>query len=302
MKPYLTVDEYKRVPSAINVSNLDYFSGISDATAQDSELANVIERASAWVDSYCTAPDGFWASEVTETRSTFITRDGYLRVRPNNFPINELKSIKYRNYPTQPWNIVDTANVEQFERYFETPLLISPFGTPMFGYPIGSYPVSGQTYVPYVSPTDAANLQDVKVTIQYTYVKGYAHTLLASDAFAGTSEITVVDPTGIKVGTELTIYDGGHQERIKAATTPVGNVVTLTQPLTSDHASGVGVSAIPADIKQACILMVNYFLKERGVNSITIEGTANPMMQKYDDIRDVKLAKEILSGYRRVIV
>lgn len=298
MKSYLTVEEYKRVPSGINTENLDYFSGITNSNAQDAELLNVIQRASSFIDSFCTLPYGFSATLVTETKATTMAGDGYLRIRTNSIPIIELKSLRYRMFPGSQWLDLDLNSVQMYERYFETSMLVPYYGSPITGY---SYPVTGP-YFPYLSPNLQANLQDRRMTVQYSYVSGYPHTEISVDALAGDSTITVVDSTGIKAGMTLTIYDGAFQEDVYVSADPVSNAISLSRPLLHNHKSGVGFSSIPADIKQACILLVNYFLKERSVNSITMEGVTNPLMQKYDDVRDIDLAKQLLRKYKRVSV
>jgi hypothetical protein len=297
---YLTVNEYKRAPSGVDFSNLDYFAGTSDTAAQDAELANVIARASAWIDNYCQLPDGLAASVNTETREAYITRDGYLRIQPYNVPIIQLQSLKWKVYPTSEWTSVDLSNVQVYSRYFETMMWFPYFNGPALT--IGSayaYPVSAP-YLPYLTPTDSARIEDLKLTVQYSYINGFPNTTLISSASAGSTSIDVEDTVGIMAGTVLTIYDGGQTEKITIQSVN-GNTLTLQKPLLFNHADGIAVSAIPADVKQACILVTNYFLKERGVNSITMEGAQNPNMQKYDDVRDLEIAKEMLRKYRRVV-
>jgi hypothetical protein len=298
---YLTVNEYKRAPTAINTSNLDYLAGLTDSSSQDAELANVIARASAWIDNYCQLPGGLAASVNTETRAVYLTRDGFLRIQPYNFPIIQLQSLQWRLYPNAAWTTVDINNIQVYDRYFENlmwfPFLSGPSLTVGTSY---AYPVS-VPYMPYVDPTTRANIEDLQVTVQYTYINGYPNTTLSADVTAGASTITVDDATGIIAGkTSLTMYDGGKTEKVTVQSI-AGNVLTLTKPLIFAHSKGIAVSAIPADVKQACILVVNYLLKERGVNSITMEGVQNPQMQKYDDTADLDFAKSMLRQYRRVV-
>ena len=49
--PYLTLGEYKSAPTAIDIDNLVFNS--QDPDVQDSELTNVIARASSWIDTFC---------------------------------------------------------------------------------------------------------------------------------------------------------------------------------------------------------------------------------------------------------
>lgn len=298
---YLTVDEYKRAPTAIDSSNLDYFSGTSNTQAQDAELANVIARASAWINNYCQQPDGLAASVNSETRPFYIGRDGFLRIQPYNFPIIQLQSVQWRLFPTATWSSIDVSNIQVYDRHFETPLWFPFLNGPALNVSgTYAYPVSAP-YTPYLDPSTRANLEEMQVTVQYTYINGFPNATLNVAASEGNTTITLDNVTGILGGTVLTIYDGDKTEYITVSGSPSGNVVTLTSPLLFAHNAKVAVSAIPADVKQACIMLVNYLLKERGVNSITMEGSQNPIMQKYDDVRDIEVAKQLLRQYRRVV-
>ena len=298
---YLTVAEYKRAPTGTDVANLDYYTQSTDTTAQDAELANVIARASAWIDNYCELPNGLAASENTETERTWLTRDGWLRIRPKNIPIISLQSLQWRVSPASAWTPVDISNVQTFPRSFETQMWF-PYmeGTTLtiggsFAFPINA------PYTPfYMPPQQAAQIEDLQLTVQYSYINGYPNTMLVGAVAAGANSITVDDATGIVEGSTMTIYDGGNTEKVTASSVS-GSHVYLTRQLIFDHSDGIAVSAIPADVKQACILIVNYALKERGVNSITMQGVQNPLMQKYDDVRDIEIAKDILRKYRRVV-
>lgn len=297
---YLTTSEYKRAPTGMDPTSLDYFSGLSDTSAQDAELANVIARASAWIDNFCQMPDGLYASVNTESAPVFITRDGYLRIKPENVPIIQLQSFQWKVYPTASWTVVDLSTVQVYDRHFEVMMWFPFFNGPALT--VGNsyaYPVSAP-YLPYLTPTETAKVMDMEIITQYTYINGYPNTTLTANAALGANTITVDDATGIINGTIMTIYDGHNSEKITVQSV-AGNVLTLTKPLIFAHNSGVAVSSIPADVKQACILITNYFLKEKGVNALVMDGPKNPAMQKYDDVKDIEIAKEMLRRYRRVV-
>jgi hypothetical protein len=295
---YLTVDEYLRAPTGISTV-VDY-TNINDQNAQRAEIANVIARASAWIDNYLELPNGLYASINTETRAVNVSRDGLLRIRPWNVPIIQVLSFQWRAYPTAQWVTVDPTTLQVYERYFEYMTWFPFFNGPALT--VGNeyaYPISAP-YTPYLTPTESANISDLQITAQFSYINGYPNTTLSVDAKAGDTTITVDDATGVINGTVLTMYDGSMTEKI-AVSGVAGNVLTLRNPLRFDHTAGIAVSAIPADVKQACILLCNYLLKERGTNAITLEGVTNPVMNKYFDDKDVSMAKELLRRYRRVV-
>ncbi|WP_407310524.1 hypothetical protein [Desulfosporosinus sp. SB140] len=297
---YLTTSEYKRAPTGIDPTSLDYLSGLSDATAQDAELANVIARASAWIDNYCEMPDGLYASVNTEIVPVFITKDGFLRIKPKNVPIIQLQSFQWKVYPSAEWVVVDLTNVQVYERHFEVMMWFPFFNGPALT--IGNayaYPVSAP-YMPYLTPTETGKVMDMQITTQYSYINGYPNTTITNNVNIGDNFITVDDATGVIIGTTMTVYDGHNTEKIMIQGIN-GNILALTKPLIFAHAAGIAISSIPADVKQACILMTNYLLKEKGVNAIVLQGVSNPQMQKYDDTVDIDLAKEMLRRYKRVV-
>ncbi|MCZ8512407.1 hypothetical protein O9H85_08165 [Paenibacillus filicis] len=298
-KSYLTIDEYKRAPTSINVNKLDN-TNINIQNAQDAELSNVIRRASAWIDNYCQMPSGLSATINTETKPTHITRDGFLRVQPYNAPIIQVSNVQWRLYPSASWTIIDISNIQVYERHFEAMIWFQYLGNSMltlgnnFAYPVNSY------YSTYISPSMGSNIENTQITVQYTYVNGYANTTLQNNASMGNSSIVVNDTTGIMNGTLLTLYDGANTEDITVLSL-TGNTLQLSNPLLFNHNAKIAVSAIPADIKQACILVVNYFLKERGSNAIAMANVEAPTKQKSNDEKDLELAKQLLRRYRKVV-
>lgn len=295
---YLTVAEYKRVATGIDINHLD-FTDTSQA-AQDAELANVIARASGWIDNYCNLDDGLYASTITETMPVMMSKDGFLRIRPNNIPIVSVSALNWRLYPNTSWTVVDPVNIAVYERYFET-----MFWYPMFNNQLNiqgsfAFPTTAP-YTHYVGPTEAANYGDLKIAAQYTYVQGYPNTWMSANAPSGATTLTIEDSVGMIVGTRLTIYDGANTETVVVSNVVSATSIQLSKPTLFAHASGVAVSSIPSDVKQACILITNYLLKERGVNSITMDGVNNPEMQRYDQMSDLKVAEAFIKQYRRVI-
>lgn len=282
--PYLTLDEFKNAPTAIDISNLVFNS--QDPDTQDAELSNVIARASSWIDTYCNQV--LAATTESENMRARITKDGTLRVHPRYNPIIALLAFSYGN-PTSQMNTVPDPSIA----WIEDQQIIIPCGNLGFNY---------STQGPLQFGLPASPRMEVFINLQY--VAGYANTTIVS-AVAGQSTLVVADSTGITAGSSLRIYDGFNSELITVASTHTyGNTtVALANPLNYSHATGASISALPPAIKEAAILVTTAFLKVRGDSSMTMAigtsaGQSTPGKDKLSD--EINLAKELLMPYRRV--
>jgi hypothetical protein len=282
--PYLTVDEYKAAPTAIDYNNLVVDS--SDPAAQDAELANNIARASSWIDAHCNQV--LAATVETEQQRMRVNPDGYLIVHPKYSPIVAVTSMSYGSIPNSlmPYTDCSQAWVEEQSIVFPsaTGAMFSSAGQLQFG--SNTSPRSG-------------------VYVKYTYVSGYANTTIASASSAGATSITVADGTGIVAGSRLTVFDGMVTETftVKSTYSFGSTTVPVDGALTFAHTAGVAVSALPPAVKEAAILATTAFLKVRGDYSMTMQvtstvGQASPNMESLNS--DLDLAKELLVPFRRV--
>jgi hypothetical protein len=71
--PYLTLGEFKNAPTSIDIDNLVFNS--QDPDTQDSELVNVIARASSWIDTFCNQVLAA-TTESEQQRSRWVPSDG----------------------------------------------------------------------------------------------------------------------------------------------------------------------------------------------------------------------------------
>lgn len=282
--PYLTLEEYKAAPTAIDLDNLVFNS--QDPEIQDNELRNVIARASSWMDTFCNQVLG--ATVETEQQRSRYSGDGSIRFHPRFSPIVALTEFNY-GYPTNMATLGDCsiAWIEDME-------IIIPNAN------LGNWTSQGP--LSFGSYNGGPGNQ---VFLNYTYVAGYTNTTLASNAVAGTSSIIVANGTGIIAGQMLTLYDGMNTELITVASTYVfgATSVPLTRPLVNAHALGASVSALPPAIKEAAILITTAFLKVRGDSSMTMMVTTQPTMatagaDKFSD--EMKMAADILTTYARI--
>lgn len=282
--PYLTLTEFKNAPTALDYGNLVVG---GNQAAQDAELSNAILRASSWIDQFCNQIIG--ATTNTEQQRVRTKTDGTLRLHPKNFPVVALTNLSYGSTPQNLVNAGD-CSVAWFEEqqiifpYSQLPTSMSSQGPLSFGFP---------------------GTPGREIFVNYTYVNGYANTTIASNSNLGATSITVQDGTGIVAGEMLTIYDGASTERVTVDSTYVfdSNTVPLASPTLYAHTAGVAVSALPAAVKEAAILVTSTFLKIRGDSALVLAVTNTPGTQVDGSQRlgnDLAIAQMLLKPFRRI--
>ena len=279
---YLTVAEYKNAPTAIDYDNLVVG---GTAAQQDAELANVIMRASSYMDEYFNQTLN--AVLNTETRRTRITGEGNLIIHPKNVPILALTSFQYGPTPNLLTTLSDCS-----QAWFEEQEVIIP---------LGSMNVTTSSQGPLSFGSAYSNRQ--QIYCKYSYVGGYPNTLTGT-LTAGATSITVADTTGILPNQDLTIYDGASTEDVIISPnyTYGATTIPIVSPLKYSH-TGVAISGLPDAIKQACILLTTAFLKVRGDGSLTMALTTRPSGQNTGGQmfgNEVKLALDMVDKYRRI--
>ena len=282
---YLTLQEYKSAPTAIDYSNL--VAGGTSAQ-QDAELAAVIQRASSFIDIYVNQP--LIAQNFTEQSRTRINQEGFLILSPDYNNVVALNSLSYGVVPT---NMVTVPAASLLNCWFEKSQVIYPLSQLGLTY-------SSQGPLSFGFPPSSRS----RIYASYNYTAGYCNGLI-STATAGQTSFTMIDPIGLTAGTVVTIYDGASTEQVVVSPTYTygSSTVNITTPLAYTHASGVSVGNMPQAIKQAAILVTTDFLKVRGDNSLTMAVTtrANSGPSVQDIIgSDLALAKELLAPFRRM--
>ena len=283
-KPYLTLQEYKNAPTALDYGNL--VQGGNQA-AQDAELSNAILRASSHIDQYCHQIIG--ATVDVEQQRTRVRPDGSVIFHPKYFPVVALTALNIGYNPTAMVAVQDPS-----QAWLEEQQVIYPYANANLNW-------SSQGPLGFGFGASAGNT----CYVNYSYVNGYANTTLGVNALAGATTLTLSDGTGIVAGEEVTIFDGANTETITIDSTYTfdSNVVPLVNPTLYAHSAGVSVSAIPAAIKQACILITSAYLKIRGDASLVMAVSTTPGQQLSGSQKvgsDSQTAYEILEPFRRI--
>ena len=284
--PYLTLQEYKNAPTAIDIDNLVFNS--SDPVAQDNELSNVIARASSWVDTYCNQVLG--ATYETETQRSRISPDGYIKWHPRYSPVIALTALQYGNPSTELYTVSDVSSA-----WIENSQILYPYANNAALFTSQGPLQLGLSYS-----------SGLPVYLKYTYVNGFANDLIAT-AVAAQSTLTVTNGVGITAGLHLKIYDGINTENVTVASTYTfgSTTVPLESPLIYSHDAGVSISALPPAIKEATILATTAMLKIRGDSSLTMSVGTLPNSGSTGNIQqnigsDMAMAMDLLKPYRRI--
>lgn len=263
--PYISAQEFSDAPTGLNLSTL-IPSGTS--VQQSAELARILWQASGWIDNYC--HQVLRATVDTKQERTWVTKDGALYIRPGFWPIRSVSALQYRFGTTQPWNVLDATQADIYERYFRYDQVYLPVGE--------------------------------KAIVQYTYVNGWPVTFLSAATLAGAQSAAVDDVTGVTEGMELTVYDGASTE-IAYVQSVNGNQISFASPLIFAHATQTEVSALPAEVRQACIYIASYFVKQRRSGGALMAGRSGVKIEQqgHQESEELEDAATILEPYRRVI-
>ena len=280
--PYLTIAEFKQAPTAVDVDDLV---GGGTSAINDQELANVIARASSWIDAHC----GQVLSSTTDTEAlrARFDRMGFLKVHPRFSPITELVSLSYGGLPTLMASVdISTVWIEPETIVFPVQGFSAAFAGPIqFS---GNY----------------SSTQELFVSI--TYVNGYANTLLSASVSASATSLSVDDLAGFTPLHQFMIYDGSSTELLTVsssfvATSGAGNL-PLASAVKYTHAVGISVSALPPAVKQAAIYVTSAILKARGNASLVMQTLTPTTIQSSNPSAagDLMSAWDLLKPYRRI--
>lgn len=264
MTPYLSIDMFKNHRRrGVQVDNL-----VPRGTPaeQDAALQEVIESASAEVDNIVLGI--LAATSDTELKRVNVDRFGYAKIHPRFRPIIALTGFQIGATPNTMVALNDlTGTGVELNRFSvpTSPLTLTTSQGPLQFSNIGA-------------PADQA-------WCQYTYQNGYPITSLTAAPAQGATSISVADTTGIVAGqTYLTIYALQNRFRFPAgavSTAPTGGVGTgpgtvacpaLPYAIPNNPSYPTMVSALPADVIEAVVLITRAIIKETGGGSIVASG------------------------------
>ena len=271
---YISASEYRFAPTAVGTQGL-----VPKSTSEQGDslgsLAQVISRASAWMDQHCFhRGDGSFAAGVTTEQMVATVKPSGVVVLICNFkPIRQVIGVGVGPSFSQLTNLNQNVAGD---------ILIGDKTITLPG-----YWNAGLTFPVFASfPSIGGGLLCV-----YSYVAGWPHTTLSVSASAGATSITVNPSTpggtalyGAYGGSQLWIKDGPNTEAVVLASSPSGLTLSLASPLLYPHNVPEGpdsiiVSALPWGLEQACISLTNVILKQRGMRAVLPGPVGSPSPQ-----------------------
>ena len=279
---YITCEEYRAAPTALNTNNLITGSGLTQ-TDQDNELAGIIARASRWMDNIARQP--LYATQTVQNEMARVV-DGNIVLKPRQ---DRVKSIDSMSWGPTFQSLSTSSTPIPASQYFieENRVLYSMLGAG----------VQWTGSLAFISQPRAG-----QVAVSWGYTAGWVTTRLASAASIGASSITVESAAGIQPGTLARIVAGPAQVNIQVASTYVAGSTTvpLTTPLAAAWVAGAWFGEVPDDAKEGSILAVSHYIKERKGAGFTIGSRGSQVQASKEDIGiELVQAEEIAMRYER---
>jgi hypothetical protein len=296
----------------------------SSLPAQQAEAMAILWRATSVVDTY--ANQVLRATVANEQltgpgapRFGFMPGTDQFMLTMRQWPISEILAIQYAyNRPPLSWNTVKSTayliNHPLVGAFTDTASATAPDGGWSIQLDTGavgsSSGMSGGR-----SARGLWRRNGLRLWVSYT--NGWPHTSLTSSAEAGASIVQVDDVTGW-VGASGFAYDGSSTEQVSvsavAANSPLGlpngvgtaqsgpGTLTLSSPLAFGHAAWTLVSALPASVMQATILIATSQVLDSGIESITAQTLSGSTSLGGKGVSDlIGQIKDLLNPYRRVV-
>jgi hypothetical protein len=262
-QPYATAAEFNNYPTGVN--SYEIIPGASQQVLADT-LAQLLIQASSEADGICNQV--LACTTEVEFGRRRVDASGFLWVPTNQFPIVEVDALS-AGVPGQMSLFSDLSQ--------------------------GAFPSRNTFRIPYNGATDSG-----WVDTQITYLAGYANGLLASPVSAGASSLVLTSVLGVQPGIGLRIYDPGSSETVTVASV-AGSTITLAAPLAFNHAVGTGVSAMPAAIREAVILLTAVKIKARASESTELSSLSGGVSEKPDtQPEQFEAAMDLLAPFVRV--
>ncbi len=295
--PYCSPSEFLGWPTALDTTQLVPGQG---EQAQLQALADVLSAASADMDRFCFGQDvaakGASLAATVSIESAQVTAiNGELRLVCNYKPIVQVNGVDV-GFDAANMSSVGPSVAGQIRigiRTIHVPLMPLIYR-------------SGSTMYPAVSRAAGSYY------VVWSYVNGYPHTELAADVAAGATTVDVLPTDGgtgllgiVPNVTRLTIRDGVNTESFTVSAVS-GTTLTTASPLRFAHTlpqapDFLPVTAMPDDIKTACIFMGMFLIKTRGDSALMLQPISEPNQAQHgsaDEYFDLTYARDLLTPYR----
>lgn len=262
-QPYATAVEFNNYPTGVN--SFEIVPGASQQIMADT-LDQLLIEASSEADGICNQV--LACTTEVEFGRRRVDSEGFLWVPTNQFPIVEVDALSV-GLPGQMAPYLDLSG--------------------------GAFPHRNVLRIPYTGTTD-----NQWVDVQITYLAGYPNAVTTTTSTLGATALTLSGVLGVQPGMVLRVYDPGASENVTVASV-TGSTITLTAPLTAAHGTGVGVSALPAAIREAVLLLTAVKIKAKASQATTMQNLSGSIQSKPDVAPEqFSAAMDLLTPYVRV--
>lgn len=322
--PYVTPQVVMNAPTGVGWQSIP--EPQSPLPAQEAEATAILWRATSMVDTYTSQ---VLRATVANEQLTGpgAPRFGYMPgtdqflLTMRQWPISEILAIQYaQNRPPLAWNTVASTayliNHPLVGEYTDTASATAPDGG--WSIQLDPYAVGSAGSTPLfggLSLLRRWGRNSLRLLVSYT--NGWPHTSLTAPAAAGARTVSVDDVTGW-AGASGFVYDGASTEQISvtavSAASPLSlpngvgtaqtgpGTVTFSSPLAFSHPVGALVSALPANVMQATILIATSQVLDSGIEAISAQTLSGSTSLGGKGVQDlVGQIKDLLNPYRRVV-
>lgn len=276
---YITCEEYKAQPTALQTNNL-VPGGLQ--AVQDAQLASLILKASRQIDIWALQP--LYATASSQNDESVRIRSGDLILRAQQDRVKQVTALAWGVQWTALTTLLSPAC------FIEEDHVRVQLST-------GSTAWSGSLNIN--TPTNYGS-----AFATWSLIAGWATTRLTNACLSSDTSIIVDNPNGI-VGTAggvaptiltLTDTDGATKAQVTVATV-TGSTVTLTGPVGLAFNAGAGV-AESEDIKEAAVLAVSHYIRSRKGSGVVM--SKSPTNAASDTSTEWAEAQAIAERFKRV--
>lgn len=232
---YISAAEYAAAPTGISLSTL-----LPGGTSQQlaDALQSAIARGSAWADQIC---HQILAATLEVVVGQYRVQNNMVMVPMKQSPVISIQAMSLGLSPTSMVALTTDPGIDIGTKVVQIPLPVRL---------LGSNPVRAVV----------------------TYVAGFANGSLTAALTVGVNTLPLDGVLGIAPGMTLTINDPGLTEIVTVLSVGVSSIVLLA-PTRFAHVKGVNVSALPAEVKQAVILLTTATIKTRASEAIVLQSS-----------------------------
>lgn len=286
--PYVLPATLLTLPTGVQWNTIPSSGATSEA--QYAAQLELCRAASRWADGECTMPlHATQDPEELEAPGNRCSPDanGVLWIKPLRKPVVSVVSVEIRP------NVGRTTDYQAVQA--DNITVLSNPGADEFA------SGSGTQRIRVIGTGIVKGLPWGSYSVRLTYVNGWANSELSAATLVGATTLSVLDATGFAAGDTIDIVDTSLSET--TTITAVSGTTLTVGALANAHATGVQVTALPANIRYAAAWYAAHLALFRGSSAMAIPvASARRSMSSGNkgETNYLELAQMNLAPYRRV--